>query len=941
MKFAITVLYFTVFIFFGYSSSVFARTYVIANKRVTATFNDDGLQYLQDFKLSKTFAFTADNFSITLNAIQYSKSNATLSAVEQSGETIVFHYQATGFNIDLVYALKAGYVEKTLRVIAKSAKEFNVEEIKLMQYKLLEAITGNYIPHTGRPEFKTNDYGVFLRFADATGLLMAVHNPFLKCTVDSQQATINYAPQMKWKNEYGAFLSDAGNIGAYHLTGINIPAKLIPEWNWTNGVLPYREQQQDQAEVDTYTNLVNEYVMPSTNKSIKMNVGWCENDYQIDVSTTQGREEYKRIIDQSAALGLDHILFAPSNSALGSRDQSTDDWGWENLLWLGLGIQIRKGEFNVAKDPIPTSIQTILDYAKSKNVSLLAYIYPVLPFAGNSEWIVEGSSYHNKKRNASIGVRSFQDYLINTISTFYERTGISGFSYDYTFLWYEGSSRYEQWWGWRRVKETLRKKYPAIVIDGRQLDQLYGPWSWLANSFPHPTAEDEQPESFIPFPDLHFDRVSANRQRYTAYRYRVKEYCPPVLMPGFIFHQTPRMDYKNGEPFLQLTGFRERDWDYLGWKYSLFSSIATAGLNNVVNMFPARDMEELKYFSAADKTFIRQWLNWTDSNRTYLLNTKFILGQPAFGKVDGTTAIKDNKGFIFLFNPNARKMQARFFLDESIGLKNPGSYQLKIVFPTGGKVLSSEAVDLSWKKNDLVQLDLDGASCMVLQIEPVVAAKTPVLYNLHGTPKLNAGTLYLNKVEGEVGTTTNWAVKLMDNTKILKVIANGNPVAFSQNGNKVVGHLTFAGTPFSHMQQVGEFSPDFSGGTWKGRFSIPSWIGTQLSRRRATWPINWTAEDYKTTWLAPERLLLFVQIAEPADSMQVKFELNGQNVPLTKAYSSVWPNKRSFVGWYLDVTNVPFDTEHQVLLHLPALKQGQFQGLFFENVEAQMTGEIM
>ena len=35
--------------------------------------------------------------------------------------------------------------------------------------------------------------------------------------------------------------------------------------------------------------------------------------------------------------------------------------------------------------------------------------------------------------------------------------------------------------------------------------------------------------------------------------------------------------------------FAFRDWDYLGWKYSLISSIAVGGLNNVINMIPARD----------------------------------------------------------------------------------------------------------------------------------------------------------------------------------------------------------------------------------------------------------------------------------------------------------------------------------------------------------------
>lgn len=49
-----------------------------------------------------------------------------------------------------------------------------------------------------------------------------------------------------------------------------------------------------------------------------------------------------------------------------------DAWGWENILWLGLGQKIRKGEWNIASDPIPPSIQEMLDYGKSKNVKLVA-----------------------------------------------------------------------------------------------------------------------------------------------------------------------------------------------------------------------------------------------------------------------------------------------------------------------------------------------------------------------------------------------------------------------------------------------------------------------------------------------------------------------------------------------------------------------------------------
>ena len=42
--------------------------------------------------------------------------------------------------------------------------------------------------------------------------------------------------------------------------------------------------------------------------------------------TEAGRTEYKRIIDRCSELGITHILFAPRNSDISSRQNGTDNW---------------------------------------------------------------------------------------------------------------------------------------------------------------------------------------------------------------------------------------------------------------------------------------------------------------------------------------------------------------------------------------------------------------------------------------------------------------------------------------------------------------------------------------------------------------------------------------------------------------------------------------
>src|SRR5206468_7186781 len=109
-----------------------------------------------------------------------------------------------------------------------------------------------------------------------------------------------------------------------------------------------------------------------------------------------------------------------------------------------------------ARDTIPSSIREMLEYAARRRVKLLAYVYPVLPFAGDTAWLVADRG----KQYATLGSRSWQDRLISLLVAFHDRTGIGGYSFDHTFMIYPGTSRYAQWAGWRRVVEELRRLRP-------------------------------------------------------------------------------------------------------------------------------------------------------------------------------------------------------------------------------------------------------------------------------------------------------------------------------------------------------------------------------------------------------------------------------------------------------------------------------------------------
>ena len=918
----------------------------LANSYLRAEFDARGLRAITDRADGRRYSLEADGFSVTVDDETLVGGALTPLTVQIEAQRVTYRYSSGPVALAVRYELRPEwrFLSKQVEVTGLGAGDFRVREVELVRQTFDDTPTSFYEPPSARADLRTGVYGSAVRFDSTHSLLVVVQNSFLAVRRSERALALRYAPDMDWKSNYGAFVSDRALIAPVRLSGRSVPATMIPEWRET-AAAP-RAEGLDEAEVAAFTDMVRAFLLYRPVKPINVFVGWCANDYQIDVGTPEGRAEYRRLIDQAAALGAQYVLYAPSNSALSRREESVDDWSWEHVLWLGLGQKIRKNEWDPRSSPVPPSIQEMLDYAKTKRVGLLAYVYPVLPFSQNPEWLVP-SRNDPKRRSASLANRALQDWLIEELVAFHRRTGIAGYAFDHTFLTFDGSSRYAQWSGWRRVMEELRRRIPDIVIDGRQAYHLYGPWSWLAGSYPHPTFHDEQPESFAPYPDLHFDRVSADRERYTAYRYRNYEFAPSEIVPGFMTHQTSRSNDQDEMPSMKTSDrgvvilpYRVRDWDYLGWRYSVLSSIAVGGWNNVLNMIPARDSAERTSFAAADREWLRRWLDWTVEHKEYLRNTRTILGQPSFGKIDGTSAILGNRGFIFLFNPDARRLTTSLRLDASIGLRGSGRFVLREIYPLEGTRIG-KAGEGTWRAGDGVTLSVDGGSARVLEIQPATETGSPTVFNAPGRAAIENGVLEVRDVRGEVGTTATLAVALPAGARVRRARVNGVEVPLrARRGNLVELGVQFDGREFGRLQPAILGDSTFDGGTVRGEFTISKRVLDQLAARKRAWPIPWNAEDSLTTWLVPERLLLYAQFAEPNDKWDVRLRVDGQPVEMRKAYTAVRVVPSTFVGFYADVSRLEPDRPHRFELDIPPMRAGQFRGLFFENVEPEYTSVV-
>jgi hypothetical protein len=934
----------------GLSSAVMAQesAFTLENGRLRAEFNDRGLVALSAPGTGRRIAFSADPTAIAFDGERIAVDNLGPAEVETKPAKLTYRYARDPYTFDISYELRPGwpFLSKQIVLTTAGRSSFRLKDIVLLDSTLDQPVLDELKLADGR-------WGSFCRFgssgsapsapagAPAWGMFFAVQNPFMVWRRDGSRVSAAYAPDMDWSPDYGPFASDRLCIGLHELSGLRFPAKSVPEWKLVPDYekLLREEPTIDASEVNALTDCVKAFLLYFPGRT-RVHIPWCENDYQVDVGTPEGVEEYKRIMDRAAELGANYLLYTPANRDLSRLEDNADAWGWENVLWFGLGQKIRKGEWDPETDDVPAGLRAMLDYAASKNLKLMAYAYPSLPFLQNLDWTKWAAGKTGASVVTDTGLRSFQDWWIGKLLAFIRRTGAAGFSFDHWWIALDGaSSKYAQWYGCRRILETLRREVPDIVIDGRQQYQNFGPWTWLAGSYPHPTLTDEQPESFTAFPDLHTDRVSADRQRFAAWTYRVERFAPPEITPGFMTHQSERSDEKD---VMRRDRFRPRDWDVLGWKYSVLSSVGTAPFNHVINFIPARDPEEFKSLADEDKAWVRRWLDWAGENAKYLHALRPIIGPPMLGRADGTAAVVDDRGFVFLFNPNPGGVEARFKLDASIGLAKGDRFVIRELHPEEGKVFGS--TEGFWKAGSDVVVPLAGADARVFEIFPAPEKlEEPVLFNVPGSIAFKNGRVTLTGVSGEPGTTAEALVLLPEGKAARSLSVNGVPYPFKQKGDLVPFSVRFGGKAFGRLQRLGMSDPNFTGGTVKAKITVPARVFKQLADRKTAWPVTYTEDDLRAPWLGPWRLLLFVAVAEPLESMDIALKVDGKPADVRKAWNSVYPHstQRTYLGSYVDLSGLKPDTPYEIEVTLPPLRPGQFLGLFFENVEPESTDRIL
>jgi len=196
------------------------RATTIGNGRISIVFGDRGITALTDISIGRVYKLKDDGFRIVVDGTTLD--SATLPKPRQSAQQgrVVYAYASGGYELTVTYEIEPAwrFVSKQLAIVKAPAPVYRVNEVHVFRDELLEPVADRFVPGSARENLGAGDYGVFLRFADRRGLLVAVQNPFLRVEGGDATFSVRYAPDMEWRSQDGPFVTDRGLLAPYRQT---------------------------------------------------------------------------------------------------------------------------------------------------------------------------------------------------------------------------------------------------------------------------------------------------------------------------------------------------------------------------------------------------------------------------------------------------------------------------------------------------------------------------------------------------------------------------------------------------------------------------------------------------------------------------------------------------------------------------------------------------
>ena len=146
----------------------------------------------------------------------------------------------------------------------------------------------------------------------------------------------------------------------------------------------------------------------------------------------------------------------------------------------------------------------------------------------------------------------------------------------------------------------------------------------------------------------------------------------------------------------------------------------------------------------------------------------------------------------------------------------------------------------------------------------------------------------------------------------------------------------------------------FAGGNLTGSVLVPQSVLDQLADRAAAYPVPWTADDEAVSWLAPHRLLLYLDLGMGNVGQGALGQFAawlGGDTPTPVAVLPVWSCRswqlaQCFSGFWMDLSAAVSSgalapgVPTQLIITFPPLAHGVFGGVVYENVDTVDTAIV-
>lgn len=161
--------------------------------------------------------------------------------------------------------------------------------------------------------------------------------------------------------------------------------------------------------------------------------------------------------------------------------------------------------------------------------------------------------------------------------------------------------------------------------------------------------------------------------------------------------------------------------------------------------------------------FYDKWIKFVKSNFSLWKRTYHVGGDPGPGAVEIYAHSRDDRGYVFVINPNYWGRNVELPLDESLGFTGRGECEVAELYPWERLRLTDRGPFV--KLQSKMSVYAPAQSVLVLEIRPrPQKILAPRLYGIPGEIAANAEG-YVLKTSGPQGTTERFAVLLPDGAK--------------------------------------------------------------------------------------------------------------------------------------------------------------------------------